>query len=70
MSGTGTSTLPLLTATNARLAKSWISDYGFEATRHAFDKSAANWGIDQLDLLILHLPLPTAFDRTRGLPRP
>ncbi|MFE2432026.1 aldo/keto reductase [Streptomyces sp. NPDC059373] len=44
--------------------KVWISDYGYDATLHAFDKSADKLGVDQLDLLILHQPLPSAFDRT------
>ena len=44
--------------------KVWISDYGYDATRHAYDKSVAKLGVDQLDLLILHQPLPSAFDRT------
>ena len=44
--------------------KIWISDYGYEATLHAFDKSARKLGVEQLDLLILHQPLPSAFDRT------
>ena len=44
--------------------KVWISDYGFEATLHAFNKSARKLGVDQLDLLILHQPLSSAFDRT------
>jgi len=44
--------------------KVWISDYGYEKTLHAFEKSAAKLGVDQIDLLILHQPLPTAFDRT------
>jgi diketogulonate reductase-like aldo/keto reductase len=44
--------------------KVWISDYGYEATLHAFDKSARKLGVDSLDLLILHQPLPSAFDRT------
>lgn len=44
--------------------KVWISDYGYEATLHAFDKSARKLGIDQLDLLLLHQPLPSVFDRT------
>jgi 2,5-diketo-D-gluconate reductase A len=44
--------------------KVWINDYGYEATRHAFDKSAGKLGTDQIDLLILHQPLPSAFDRT------
>jgi 2,5-diketo-D-gluconate reductase A len=46
--------------------KVWISDYGYEATLHAFDKSAGKLGVEQIDLLILHQPLPTAFDRTIG----
>jgi 2,5-diketo-D-gluconate reductase A len=46
--------------------KVWISDYGYEETLHAFDKSAGKLGVEQIDLLILHQPLPTAFDRTIG----
>jgi diketogulonate reductase-like aldo/keto reductase len=44
--------------------KVWISDYGYDATLHAFDKSAGKLGVDQIDLLILHQALPSAFDRT------
>ncbi|PUB24458.1 diketogulonate reductase-like aldo/keto reductase [Promicromonospora sp. AC04] len=44
--------------------KVWISDYGYDATLHAFEKSAGKLGVDQLDLLILHQPLPTRFDLT------
>ncbi len=44
--------------------KVWISDYGHDATLHASDKSARKLGVDQLDLLLLHQPLPSAFDRT------
>jgi diketogulonate reductase-like aldo/keto reductase len=44
--------------------KVWISDYGYEETLHAFDKSAAKLGVEQIDLLLLHQSLPTAFDRT------
>jgi 2,5-diketo-D-gluconate reductase A len=44
--------------------KVWISDYGYDQTRHAFDKSAGKLGVDQIDLLILHQALPSAFDRT------
>jgi 2,5-diketo-D-gluconate reductase A len=44
--------------------KVWISDYGFDETLHAFDKSAAKLGVEQIDLLLLHQPLPTAFDAT------
>ncbi len=44
--------------------KVWISDYGYDETLHAFDKSAGKLGIDRIDLLILHQALPSAFDRT------
>jgi diketogulonate reductase-like aldo/keto reductase len=44
--------------------KVWISDYGYQQTLHAFDKSAGKLGVEQIDLLILHQALPTAFDRT------
>ncbi len=44
--------------------KVWISDYGYDATLHASDKSARKLGVDRLDLLLLHQPLPSAFDRT------
>lgn len=44
--------------------KVWISNYGYEQTLHAFDKSARKLGVEQLDLLLLHQPLPSAFDRT------
>lgn len=46
--------------------KIWISDYGYEATLHAFDKSAGKLGVDQIDLLILHQALPSEFDKTIG----
>ena len=45
-------------------SKIWISDYGYEETLHGFEKSAAKLGVDQIDLLILHQALPSAFDRT------
>lgn len=44
--------------------KVWISDYGYDATLHAYDKAAGKLGVDRLDLLILHQPLPTRFDLT------
>ena len=44
--------------------KIWISDYGYEETLHGFEKSAAKLGVEQIDLLILHQALPSAFDRT------
>ena len=44
--------------------KVWISDYGYDETLHAFDKSAGKLGVDQIDLLILHQALPSDFDKT------
>ena len=44
--------------------KVWVSDYGYEQTLHAFDKSAGKLGVDQIDLLILHQALPSSFDKT------
>ena len=46
--------------------KIWISDYGYDSTLHAFDKSARKLGVDRIDLLLLHQPLPSVFDRTFG----
>jgi diketogulonate reductase-like aldo/keto reductase len=45
--------------------KIWVSDYGYAQTLHAFDKSAAKLGVDMIDLLILHQPMPQHFERTR-----
>src|SRR5438128_3516814 len=44
--------------------KVWISDYGYDQTLHACEKSTRKLGIDRLDLLILHQPLPSQFDLT------
>lgn len=44
--------------------KVWISDYGYDATLHAFDKSAGKLDVDTIDLLILHQALPSRFDLT------
>lgn len=46
--------------------KVWISDYGFDATLHAFDKSAGKLGVEHIDLLLLHQPLTSRFDLTLG----
>jgi len=46
--------------------KVWITDYGYDQTLHAFDKSAGKLGIEQVDLLILHQALPGEFDLTVG----
>src|ERR1044072_232684 len=44
--------------------KVWIADYGYEATLHAFDKSARKLGVERLALLLLHQPLSSDFERT------
>lgn len=44
--------------------KVWVSDYGYEATLHAFEKSSRKLGVEVIDLLILHQPLPSRFDLT------
>jgi 2,5-diketo-D-gluconate reductase A len=40
--------------------KIWISDFGYDETLHAFDKSAGKLGVERLDLLILHQALPVS----------
>ena len=47
--------------------KVWISDYGFDETLHAFEKSSRKLGVDTIDLLILHQALPA---RSTGRSRP
>jgi diketogulonate reductase-like aldo/keto reductase len=44
--------------------KLWISDYGYDAALHGFEKSAAKLGVEQIDLLLLHQPLTSRFDLT------
>ncbi|MFJ8795934.1 aldo/keto reductase [Streptomyces sp. NPDC102462] len=46
--------------------KVWVADYGYDETLHAFDKSAGKLGVDVIDLLILHQPMPQHFVRTIG----
>lgn len=46
--------------------KVWISDFGYEETLHAFDKSAGKLGVDVIDLFILHQALPSEFEKTLG----
>ncbi|MEV7762001.1 aldo/keto reductase [Curtobacterium flaccumfaciens] len=45
-------------------SKVWVSDFGYDETLHAYDKSIGKLGIDVLDLLILHQPLPSRFEKT------
>lgn len=44
--------------------KIWISNYGYDQTLRGFDKSARKLGVDKIDLLILHQPLPSDFEAT------
>jgi len=44
--------------------KIWVSDFGLEETRHAYDKAVGKLGLDVIDLLILHQPLPSRFEKT------
>jgi 2,5-diketo-D-gluconate reductase A len=44
--------------------KVWVSDYGYDETLHAFEKSATKLGVSRIDLLILHQPMPQHFNRT------
>jgi diketogulonate reductase-like aldo/keto reductase len=44
--------------------KVWVSDYGYDATLHAFDKASRKLGLDTIDLLILHQPAPDRFATT------
>ncbi|SEP72346.1 aldo/keto reductase [Microlunatus flavus] len=46
--------------------KVFPSDYGFDETLHAFEKSARKLDLDRLDLLLLHQPRPSQFARTVG----
>jgi diketogulonate reductase-like aldo/keto reductase len=44
--------------------KLWMSDYGYDRTLHAFDRSLRKLGLDHLDLYLLHWPVPTDFEAT------
>ncbi|MBT2548940.1 aldo/keto reductase [Arthrobacter sp. ISL-65] len=44
--------------------KVWVSDYGYEQTLHAWEKAVGKLGVDYLDLLILHQPMPGRFEKT------
>jgi diketogulonate reductase-like aldo/keto reductase len=44
--------------------KLWMSDYGRDATRRAFDTSLRKLQLDYLDLYLLHWPAPSMFDAT------
>jgi 2,5-diketo-D-gluconate reductase A len=40
--------------------KLWNCDHGFDATLHAFDRSMQRLGLEQLDLYLIHWPVPRA----------
>ncbi|MGY4646960.1 2,5-diketo-D-gluconate reductase A [Mycobacterium sp. URHB0021] len=46
--------------------KVWITDFGYDATLHAYDKAIGKLGVEQLDLLILHQAVPGEFELTVG----
>lgn len=46
--------------------KVWITDFGYDATLHAYDKAIGKLGVERLDLLILHQALPGEFELTVG----
>lgn len=45
-------------------SKVWISDYGYDETLHAYEKSVRKLQVDVIDLFILHQALPGRFDKT------
>ncbi|WP_144713284.1 aldo/keto reductase [Curtobacterium pusillum] len=44
--------------------KVFPSDYGYDETLHAFEKSTRKLGFDTIDIFILHQPTPDQFDTT------
>lgn len=44
--------------------KLWVTEYGFEETLRAFDKSAEKLGVDYIDVFLLHWPMPMKFEKT------
>lgn len=44
--------------------KLWLSDYGYDQTLHAFDRSMKKLKLETLDLYLLHWPAPNEFDKT------
>lgn len=45
-------------------SKLWPTDYGHAAARRAFDASLDRLGLDQVDMFLLHWPLPADFSQT------
>jgi diketogulonate reductase-like aldo/keto reductase len=44
--------------------KLWMSDYGYDQTLHAFERSMRKLGLETLDLYLLHWPVPKQFGAT------
>jgi diketogulonate reductase-like aldo/keto reductase len=44
--------------------KLWMSDYGYDQTLQAFDRSIQKLEIDVLDLYLIHWPVPSEFAKT------
>jgi diketogulonate reductase-like aldo/keto reductase len=44
--------------------KLWMTDYGYDQTFRAFDRSLRKLGFDFLDLYLVHWPVPSAFEIT------
>jgi diketogulonate reductase-like aldo/keto reductase len=44
--------------------KLWLSEYGSDKARRAFDASLRKLGVDYVDLYLLHWPLPSDFEAT------
>jgi diketogulonate reductase-like aldo/keto reductase len=48
------------------VTKLWISDYGHDEALVGFDGCLRRLGVDNVDLFLLHQPVPSEFDRTVG----
>ncbi|MCC6140731.1 MAG: aldo/keto reductase [Nitrospira sp.] len=46
------------------VTKLWISDYGVDEAKAAFDASLRRLDADYVDLYLMHQPMPTEFNRT------
>lgn len=44
--------------------KVWVTDYGYGKTLHAFEKASRKLGVESIDLLLLHQPVPERFETT------
>jgi len=44
--------------------KLWMTDYGYDQALRAFDESLGKLRLDQLDLYLMHWPVPTDFEPT------